>query len=255
MRFLRTTPRTKSAAAGLRRLYSFVLSALVALLLFSAVGQACAVDPIMVVYQEKDGRIFGVDTRLDIFNNPELGGRKLLAPGDSGTYVFRVANESKKAKLPYTLQLSAANAGRLPIVISLEKNGDYVFGAAGLQGMLPLSQFLLEDNTLAAKASDTYTLHWAWRSISNENDTDMGNDGTQTYTLWIRAVGTLDEDPNPPKPPGPKPPGPSKPGTTKPSVPPAGDSTSAGTFIASALLSTALLAGALVIKRRNLLER
>jgi len=163
--------------------------------LFAFVPRSMAAGVPMEVYQQEGRKIFGqvFATDLDIFDDSALGGDKIIAPFSGGSYEFAVFNNSVGDLLPYTIDIVATNAGNLPIVASLERNGAFVFGGPGSGGMLPFDEINISERFLTAGQTDNFTLHWAWRTESDVADTAIGNDGTQTYTLTITATGTVAE--------------------------------------------------------------
>ena len=168
----------------------FMLSSVIG---FRAVPLSWAAETTMEVYQQKDGKIFGIESSLDIFDNPKFGGEKLIAPFSKGSYEFAVYNSTNSSPLPYTLDIEAKNPGNVPIAISLEKNGTYVFGGADISEMQYLTVLNMPETLLSGKMTDLYTVHWEWKTESDEIDTAIGQDGTQLYTLIITANGTIEE--------------------------------------------------------------
>lgn len=148
-------------------------------------------DP-MEVYQQSGHKVFATTTSLDIFDE-NASGQKLIHPFSDGTYVFAVFNNSGSGPLSYSLDIEAINPGNVPMIISLEKNGVFIYGGSGETNMLPLSKFEFPECFLSGYATDIYTLRWAWNEESDIIDTNLGNDGTQLYSLIITAKGTIDE--------------------------------------------------------------
>ena len=172
--------------------------ALIVLLLTSIIGfraipWSWAAETTMVVYQQKDGKVFGLETSLDIFNNPRFDGQKMIAPFSEGSYEFAVYNDASGVSLPYALEIKSENPDNIPIAISLEKNGEYIFGGADISDMQYLTALNLSETFLGGKMTDLYTLRWKWITKNDETDTVLGKDGTQLYTLIITANGTIEE--------------------------------------------------------------
>ena len=163
------------------------------------IPKSWAAEVTMEVYQQKDGKIFGTNTTLDIFNNPKLGSKELIAPFTTGSYSFAVHNNSNSRSLPYSLSITADNPHNVPLVFSIEKNGQFVYGGNGLSNMQLLTAFEIPESFLAGNRVDMYTLKWEWKTASDAIDTAIGNDGTQLYKLFINVTGTIEEvDPNDP---------------------------------------------------------
>ena len=158
-----------------------------------AIPKSWAAEVTMEVYQQKDGKIFGTETILDIFNNPKLGGKKLVAPFTKGSYTFAVHNNSNSKALPYTLNIKSENPNNIPLVFNIEKNGNFIFGGAGLSNMSLFNELDLPESFLDGNMVDLYTLNWEWKTESDEIDTAIGNDGTQLYKLIITARGSIEE--------------------------------------------------------------
>ena len=166
----------------------FVLSASIAV---SIIPRSLAASVTMEVYQQEGHKVFGKNTALDIFDDPKLGGKKLVQPFSKGSYVFAVFNNSNSDPLPYSLDVLGTNPENIPLVFSLQKNGAYVYGGDGIANMLPLSAVNLSETLLGGKKTDLYTIKWEWKTESDAIDTTIGKDGTQLYTLTIKATGTV----------------------------------------------------------------
>ena len=195
-----------STAAVQTSTYAAAIFALFALVLFAVLAPiaplplAYAFDDMpMEVYQTKDNKAFNehYTIALDIFDEYlSAGGDRLLFPGISGDYGFHVYNNSDSYDMPYWVTLKAGNPNDVPLAISVECNGTYVYGAPGPAGLIPLtSDLTLDTVTLNGLQTDYYTLHWAWLTSSDLADTTMGNaavDSNLEYELLISVTG---EDP------------------------------------------------------------
>jgi len=207
-------------------LFVFIISVVIA---FSVIPRTLAAQVTMVVYQQSDGKVFGKETQLDIFQDPKLGGQKLVHPFSEGSYTFAVHNSAKSAPLPYSLEITGTNPEDIPLVFNLTKNGEYVHGGAGFANMVPFSELNFPELMLDGKRTDLYTIHWKWKTTSDEIDTAIGNIGTQTYTLVIKAVGSIPES----------------------AAPKTGDSAKLFVWFSLALASALLLFVLLFFKRRK----
>jgi len=192
------TVQTSTYAAAI-----FALFALVLFIVFTPIAPlplAYAFDDMpMEVYQSKDNKAFNehYTIALDIFDEYlSAGGDRLLFPGISGDYGFHVYNNSDSYDMPYWVTFKASNPDSVPIAISIECDGTYVYGAPGPAGLIPLtSDLTLDTITLNGLQTDYYTLHWAWLTSSDLEDTAMGNaavDSNLEYELLISVTG---EDP------------------------------------------------------------
>ena len=176
-------------------LIAFLLSAAVAL---SVIPRSLAAQTTMEVYQQAGKKAFGQQTSLDLFNDPKLGGKKLVHPFTEGDYSFAVFNHSNSAPLPYSLDILAENPANIPLVVSLQKNGEYIYGGAAKADMRPLAAVNLPETLLGGEKTDLYTISWAWDTENDGLDTAIGSDGTQAYTLTVTATGSIGETAVPP---------------------------------------------------------
>lgn len=162
-----------------------------------ALPQTLAAKVNMEVYQQSDGKVFGRETSLDIFKNGRFDGEKLVAPYSEGSYTFAVLNTSASQPLPYTLKLAADNPEEIPLVFSLQKNGEYLYGGADENSMISLTEINFADLQLGGNQTDLYTLHWRWKTYSDEEDTALGelaNEHDLIYKLTVMATGTISDD-------------------------------------------------------------
>lgn len=176
----------------------FLLVVISGIVAFSSIPNTLAAKVTMEVYQQADGKAFGKETQLDIFSNDNhyLDGENLVAPYSSGSYTFAVYNSAASNLLPYTLNLASTNQDNIPLVFSLEKNGEYIYGGANDDSMLPLTEINLEDLSLNGNGTDLYTIHWRWKTTSDEEDTAFGTLAVERdliYKLVITATGSIDE--------------------------------------------------------------
>jgi len=161
------------------------------------IPKSLAAQVTMEVYQQADGKAFGKETSLDIFNNEALEGEKLAAPFTTGSYTFAVYNSAASNLLPYSLSLVTSNPDDIPLVFSLQKNGEYIYGGASDAEMIPLTEFDSDDVELNGKQTDLYTINWRWNTSSDESDTALGTLAAQRdliYKLTVTATGTISED-------------------------------------------------------------
>jgi len=126
--------------------------------------------------------IFG--DRLGNNNTRMINGQKVLSPGASGSYTFRVKN-TEADDIAYGIRLTDndENQPALPMKYRLKAGGAYIDGnqwqtAAELQAGTKI---------LTPGDSDYYTLEWKWETVSDNNDTGIGTQtGNPRYILMIR---------------------------------------------------------------------
>lgn len=160
-------------------------------LVFIIIPPTLAAEVTMEVYQQSGNKVIGRNTRLDIFNNPKLGGQKLIAPNTAGSYTFAVYNNSDSDELPYTLNFWETNPDMIPLVFSIQKNGTYILGGSRTEDMVSRAELQLPETSLTGGKTDVYTLKWKWITKNDISDTALGRQGNSVYSLMIETVGSI----------------------------------------------------------------
>ena len=173
---------------GLFILFFVFLISLVILLL--VLPSTFAANVTMEVYSQADGKAFGQDVEMNIFNDPNLEDQRLVHPYSKGCFSFDVYNNSDSQLLSYYIELLSDNPNQVPLAFSLQRNGEYVFGGSKESEMEEIDHETLETIYLSGKTTDMYTLKWQWKTESDEKDTLIGDGPDQFYKLTLRAVGT-----------------------------------------------------------------
>lgn len=139
-------------------------------------------------------------------------GVKLIAPGTTGTFGISVANTSEVlVEASFALSLTDTSANKIPVYFTYDgKNYADFYTAANastaitgvtLSGNIEaLAAALSADaSEIATADSVNFTINWTWAFEvngtvqNNDNDTVLGNKGTDTLTLEIAAtVSQLD---------------------------------------------------------------
>ncbi len=125
-------------------------------------------------------------SQVDIFAPREdtgvklINGEKVIAPGASGLYLFRLYNPDSST-LRYWLKLSESDY-RLPIRYRLlsgisELDKSYV----GDDEWKSAEEIEVNGKELSSGEYTYYTLQWKWVSQSNENDTELAKQQTVNY--------------------------------------------------------------------------
>ena len=176
---------------GLFTLFFVFLISLVVLLL--VLPRTFAPKVTMEVYSQADGKAFSRDVEVDIFNDPKLNNQMLVHPYSKGSFSFAVYNNSESDMLPYYIEIESENPDQIPLIFSLQKNGQYIYGGNEEVEMELITYRKFEESYLLGKNTDMYTLKWQWKTESDVDDTLIGDSGEQFYKLILRAVGTVDE--------------------------------------------------------------
>ncbi|MBQ7579453.1 MAG: hypothetical protein IJT25_02865 [Clostridia bacterium] len=118
---------------------------------------------------------------IDIFNKGDLK-TAIIAPGDSGNYIFAVKNENTHA-IEYRITMKKDDEHNFNLVyrLALQLTGDskrYVAGNSSPEGYLSPENVLPSSVVLAPGASHYYILEWLWQDNNtdeqNKTDTNIG---------------------------------------------------------------------------------
>lgn len=118
-----------------------------------------------------------------------FGDRKRIAPGDFGTYKFKVINESDDTHF-YDVTLSAIDTlpdgAKIPMEFRLQREEEFVTGNEAWTGTL---EHLYEDRQVDAGKEVTYTLHWRWPESDDDNKFIPYGDRVEfSYTLTVTVT-------------------------------------------------------------------
>ena len=122
---------------------------------------------------------------LRIFNNSYFDYRNVIAPGVSGTYNFKVHNNSN-VKLDYKFEMYETSDYSINLKYRLLRNGEYIIGDNN--SWVNLSSLVTTFNDLNPNKYDSYSLNWKWdyNHGNDEYDTEIGENMVGEYKLNIR---------------------------------------------------------------------
>lgn len=131
---------------------------------------------------DKNGEIlvdsYTLEKSVDIFQDPLLGGEKLIYPGREETYYFYVSNENSY-RFNCSISFSDINDSNI--------NMKYRFRIADVKythdEWLDISEVGITNFTIDANSKVLCALDWTW--LSSDKDTEIGLEGLATYTLKI----------------------------------------------------------------------
>jgi len=121
---------------------------------------------------------------LDLFKTVDdrhlKNGEKVIAPGVSGNIVLNLKNNSDVVA-EGTIELEEIeNIQNIPIVYSLEEDGEYV----GIEDFE-----IMSNEEMMPQEERNITIYWKWNFYSsqeqNDKDNELGVEGTELYKLRI----------------------------------------------------------------------
>lgn len=124
------------------------------------------------------------DTQLNIFNNKDFDGQKIIAPRSNGEYKFCVEN-LVKGDLIYTIEFLDEMTNPINMKYRLKIDNIYIRGNE--KEYVDIEDLKIEDIIVLENSNNIYTLEWKWED-DDRADTFVGSrKETQSYTLKIRV--------------------------------------------------------------------
>lgn len=121
---------------------------------------------------------------LNIFNNDDFDGDKIVAPESNGKYEFTIKNKSRKT-VSYLISLEEDYNVAVNMKYRLKKNGKYVIGDNN--HYVSIKELILKENKVLPGDNNTYVLEWRWNST--KEDTNIGiTGGYYSLQLFIDAL-------------------------------------------------------------------
>jgi len=137
-------------------------------------------DVPLTVKDEVDGEKFENESEVNIF-----GDKKLLAPGFSGQYSFRIDNTKNNKDIDCVISLneSQPKGADIPIKYRLQVEGQYVKGDDNFYDLEEMNGIRVK---VLERRSERYILEWKW--VETPDDTKHARFGGQEYTLTIGVI-------------------------------------------------------------------
>lgn len=150
----------------------------------------------MAIYNPYETKIINIysedknwykNENINLFQNINKNGEKIIWPGASGSYSFIINNKSSQ-DIYYKFNMQDKNEDNINIKYRLKMNNTYILGDETT--WLSIENMNI-DNIYELKDSKTiYTLEWKWE-YSN-NDTQIAKEGLATYTVYIDIYSKLE---------------------------------------------------------------
>ena len=170
--------------------YIIIVIILLMLALITAISSAVGVsyinrsaDPIPTLFVVDEygndwDDVWADQEDLPVFNNSLFGPDK-IAPGMTGSYAFRLRNDTA-APLEFWLEFDCDNDYGIDLAFTLYRDGVLL---AGGDEKVPATQLTTEEMTIEAESDSIFILEWEWRH-NDAVDTIAGENGA-VYTLYI----------------------------------------------------------------------
>ena len=123
------------------------------------------------------------DTQLNIFNNKDFNGEKIIAPRSSGEYRFCVEN-LVKGDLTYSIEFLDEMTNPINMKYRLKIDNIYIRG--NQKEYVDIEELKVDDIVVLENSNNIYTLEWKWED-DDKADTFVGSrKETQSYTLKLK---------------------------------------------------------------------
>ncbi len=139
----------------------------------------------LIKVEEKDLEI-EKDTELNIFENQDFNGQKIIAPGSKGTYNFSVQNVSNNL-LEYNIYFTEISENDVNMKYRLKMDNIYVKG--NNEEYIDIENLNLDNIILSENSITLFTLEWYWED-NDLQDTYIGSLNEKQYygiNLEIKA--------------------------------------------------------------------
>lgn len=150
----------------------------------------------MAIYNPYETKIIDISSKdkswyknenINLFQNLNKNGEKIIWPGESGTYSFIISNNSSQ-DIHYKFSMQDKNDKNINIKYRLKMNNTYIIGDEN--NWVSIDKMKL-DNIHELKDSKTiYALEWKWED--SDNDTQIAKEGLATYTVYIDIYSKLE---------------------------------------------------------------
>ncbi len=148
--------------------------------------------PAIELIQDSDKSNFNEKIQLDIFNNKNYNGEKIIYCGTKGDFDFIIENKSP-ADIRYSIELSDINDFCIPMLYRLKLDNAYIRGENIT--WLTIDYMKIQNLILLAESKSLISLEWKWDENSKDDqDTHIGNSENATYTLKITVKAEYKED-------------------------------------------------------------
>ena len=123
---------------------------------------------------------WNLNENINLFQQSNKNGEKLIYPGESGKYEFIIEN-SNSTQMYYNIRLSEENKDKINIKYKLKMNNIYIVGDENTYETI--DKFNLEKVNIMGNTKILYTLEWKWQE--SDNDLQLIKDGLATYRIYI----------------------------------------------------------------------
>lgn len=165
-----------------------VVTALTCILCAWALSRSENADYAPIIFVTEGDETSWEDTEdLSVFYNQTFGDR-VIVPGMSGAYRFRMQNQSPDP-LEYSLTFSETNEYGISILYRLKRDGVYI---AGEDGYVSVEELCRTDLTVEEESITLFELEWIW--AHNDAVDTVAGENEAMYFLHINFLAQVQQD-------------------------------------------------------------
>ena len=125
----------------------------------------------------------GKDAELNIFNNVQFDGEKIIAPRSTGTYKFYIRNKSN-SDMKYNIKFSDEMKKFVNMKYKLKIDNIYIRGSE--ENYISIDKLDVNNVTVPKDSVNIFTLEWYWED-DDELDTAIGTSNDRYYTIKLKV--------------------------------------------------------------------
>ena len=125
----------------------------------------------------------GKDAELNIFNNVQFNGEKIIAPRSTGTYKFYIRNKSN-SDMKYNIKFSDEMKKFVNMKYKLKIDNIYIRGSE--ENYISIDKLDVNNVTVPKDSVNIFTLEWYWED-DDELDTAIGTSNDRYYTIKLKV--------------------------------------------------------------------
>ena len=177
---------------NLTRVFAYVTSTILAIIIIFLLliilllrTTKDAVKPTDIHITDQDG--MAVEQQWNIFGQTEE--EKIIMPGKKGTYYFNINNENF-FDIVCKIEFDEENSYCINMDYRV-REGKYKYLQGSSDEYIDIDSLNTEGIVVPARSFVTLALDWYWVDDGSGNliDTDAGNSGLATYTVYVRITG------------------------------------------------------------------
>ncbi len=127
-----------------------------------------------------------ISDQWNVFGETEKD--KVIYPEKTYIYIFNVKNVSDVA-VTFVINFDDINLANIPMRYRLSTYDGYLVGSENV--WVTIEDLVFDPVVIPAQSETTFALHWKWKSLSDTDDTIIGNTEGAEYIINITYTSTI----------------------------------------------------------------